>query len=190
MYSLDLAKAEEHLKKAWNGEVWEKGFVLTLAYNSGNLERKTACEILQANLFKINPLFQVRIQVTAWPTLLRGMYAGLLPMFSIGWQADYPDPHNFVTPFMHSNGTFSGWQNYSNPEVDALIDQGIATAVPEERQAIYYQIQDLYYEEIPSLMLYQPLGKRFFRDWVQGFYFNPVDPADMSHAYNLKKAYN
>ena len=30
MYSLDLAKAEEHLKAAWAGEVWEKGFKFTL----------------------------------------------------------------------------------------------------------------------------------------------------------------
>jgi peptide/nickel transport system substrate-binding protein len=188
-YSLDLALAEEHLRAAWGGEVWEKGFILTLAYNTGNLERKTACEILQANLFQINPLFQVRVQVTAWPTLLRSMYSSLLPMFSIGWLADYPDPHNFVFPFMHTHGTFSSWQNYSNPEVDALIAQGIAATTATERQAIYYELQDLYYDDIPSFMLYQPLGRRYFRDWVQGYIFNPIDPADIGHVYNLSKEY-
>ncbi|HBR33365.1 MAG TPA: peptide ABC transporter substrate-binding protein, partial [Firmicutes bacterium] len=28
-YSYDLKKAEEHFKKAFNGEVWEKGFKVT-----------------------------------------------------------------------------------------------------------------------------------------------------------------
>jgi peptide/nickel transport system substrate-binding protein len=189
MYSLDLVKAEEHLRAAWGGEVWENGFILTLAYNSGNDTRKIACEILQANLFQINENFRVNIQVTAWPTLLRGMYNGLLPMFMIGWLADYPDPHNFVTPYMHSNGTFSGWQNYSNPEVDALIADGIAATTAAERQAIYYELADLYYDDVPSFILFQPLGRRYFRSWVQGYFFNPIDPADIGHYYKLSKEY-
>jgi peptide/nickel transport system substrate-binding protein len=189
VYSLDLEKAEEHLRQAWGGQVWENGFKLGLAYNSGNQERKIACEILQANLFRINPLFQVTIQVTQWPTLLSGMYLGLLPMFSIGWQADYPDPHNFMTPFMHSNGTFSGWQNYNNPEVDALIAEGIAGTTPEERQAAYAQLEQIYYEDVPSLMLYQLLGRRYFRSWIQGYFFNPVDPSDPGHFNLLSKEY-
>ena len=189
MYSLDLAKAEEHLRKAWDGQVWEKGFTFTVAYNAGNERRKTACEILQANLFTINPDFKVNIQVQQWPTLLRGMYMGLLPMFVIGWLPDYPDPHNFVFPFMHSNGTFSGWQNYHNPEVDALIEQGIAAVTSAERQAIYYQLQELYIEDVPSFILAQLVGRRYFHDWVQGYIFNPIDPADIGHVYVLSKEY-
>jgi len=189
MYSLDLAKAEEHLRNAWGGQVWENGFTFTLAYNAGNLSRKTACEILQANLFAINPDFKVNIQIMQWPTLLRSMYAGLLPMFQIGWQADYPDPHNFILPFMHSHGTFSAWQNYHDPEIDALIEQGIAAADPAERQVIYYQLQNLYIEEVPSFTIAQPLGRRYFRDWVQGFYFNPILPGDSGYIYALSKEY-
>jgi len=188
-YAKDLAKAEEHFKKAWGGEVWEKGFILTVAYNAGNTPRKTACEILQANLFKINPLFQMRVQVMQWPTLLRGMYMQLLPMFQIGWLADYPDAHNFIYPFMHSNGTFSGWQNYRNPEVDELIAKGISATDPAERQAIYNQLGQIYYDDTPGILLCQPLGRRYFRDWVKGYVFNPIDPAQIGHVYNLSKEY-
>ena len=185
MYSLDLAKAEEHLKKAWGGQVWEKGFTFTIAYNAGNLVRKTACEILQNNLFQINPEFKVNIQVMQWPTLLRGMYMQLLPMFQIGWLADYPDAHNFIFPFMHSAGTFSGWQNYNNPEADALTEQGIGSVDPAEKQAIYNQLGQIYYDDCPGIMLAQPLGRRYFRDWVQGFYFNPILPSQMGNIYAL-----
>jgi peptide/nickel transport system substrate-binding protein len=188
-YALSLEKAEEHLKKAWGGEVWEKGFTFTMAYNAGNLERRTACEIIQANLFSINEKFTVLIQVMQWPTLIRGMYAGLLPMFQIGWQADYPDAHNFVFPYMHSGGTFSAWQNYSNPAVDALIADGISAATSAERDSIYRQLDQLYYDDAPGIIICQPLGRRYFRSWVKGYIYNPVDPADMGPVYRLKKEY-
>ena len=188
-YTKDLAKAEEYLKKAWSGQVWENGFTFTIAYNAGNLQRKTACEILQQNLFSINEKFNVLIQVMQWPTLLRGMYAGLLPMFQIGWVADYPDAHNFVFPFMHSAGTFSGWQNYNNPEVDSLIGQAISSPDPTERETIYRELDQIYYEDVPSIMEGQILGRRYFRDWVGGFYFNPVIPSDLGNWYSLTKGY-
>ena len=188
-HSLDLAKAEEHLKKAWGGEVWENGFTFTIAYNAGNLARKTACEIMQENLFSINEKFTVLIQVMQWPTLLRGMYACLLPMFQIGWLADYPDAHNFIYPFMHSSGTFSGWQNYENEEVDSLIAQAISAETSAERETLYRQLDQLYYDDVPSVIEAQVLGRRYFRDWISGFYFNPVIPGTCGNLYALTKGY-
>jgi len=190
MYSLDLDKAEDHLRAAWDGAVWENGFTLTLAYNAGNEVRKIAVEILQANLSAINEKFIVRIQAMQWPTFLRGMYTQLLPMFQIGWLADYPDAHNFIFPFMHSSGTFSGWQNYSNPEVDALIEQGIAAVDPAERQAIYNELAQWYYDDVPGILLAQATGRRYFRDWVQGFYFNPILPSQLGNIYELSREYD
>ena len=188
-YTWDLAKAEEHLKKAWGGEVWEKGFTFTIAYNAGNVTRKIACEILQENLFNINEKFTVLIQVTQWPTLLRGMYAGLHPMFQIGWMADYPDAHNFIFPFQSSAGTFSGWQNYKNAEVDALIAEGIAGTTAAAREATYRKLDQLYIDDVPSFILAQPLGRRYFRSWVKGFYHNPVLPGNYGNLYDLSKEY-
>jgi peptide/nickel transport system substrate-binding protein len=188
-YAKDFAKAEEYFKAAWGGQVWENGFTLTLAYNAGNLPRRTACEILQQNLLSINPKFVVNIQAMQWPTLLRGMYTGLLPMFQIGWLPDFTDAHNFVVPFLHSQGTFSGWQNYNNPEADALIAQGIASTNPAERQSIYDQLAGIYYEDVPGILLAQPLGRRYTRDWVQGFIFNPALPSEMGYIYDLSKSY-
>ena len=190
MHALDLDKAEEHFKAAWGGEVWEKGFTFILCYNAGNLPRRTACQILQENLLSINEKFVVNVQAMQWPTLIGGMYGGLLPMFQIGWLADYPDAHNFMFPFMHSGGTFSGWQNYSNPTADALIAQGISSTDPAERQSIYNQLAQIYYEDVPGILLAQPLGRRYFRDWVQGFYFNPVLPSNLGNIYALSKSYD
>jgi len=188
-YALNLEKAEEHLRQAWGGEVWEKGFTFTLAYNVGNLSRKSAGEILQANLVSINEKFTVLIQAMQWPTFLRAHQAQLLPLFTIGWLADYPDPHNFVFPFMHSGGAFSGRQNYSNPEVDALIADGISATTSAERESIYRELDQLYYDDVPSFILDQPVGRRYFRSWVKGWYFNPCLPGPFGNLYTLSKEY-
>jgi len=188
-YAKDLDKAAEYLEKAWGGEVGEKGFTFTLAYNVGNLARKTACEILQANLLSIDEKYIVRIQAMQWPTLLTNMVTGIMPMYSLGWLADYPDPHNFVYPFMHSSGTFGGLQNYSNSEVDALIADGISATTSAERESIYGELDQLYYDDVPGFILAQPLGRRYFRSWVKGWYFNPCLPGPFGNLYTLSKEY-
>ena len=186
-YEFNLTKAEEYFKKAWNGTVWEKGFYLEILYNVGNVQRKTAAEILKENIEKINPKFKIYVRGVEWPTYLRAMVKGQLPCFIIGWLADYPDPHNFVHPYMHSKGTFAAWQHYKNPKVDELIDKGIRTSDPEQRKQIYYELQKIYYEDVPSVVLYQPLGRHYERDWIQGWYYNPIYPG--IYFYALSKGY-
>jgi peptide/nickel transport system substrate-binding protein len=188
MYHKDLAKAVEHLKAAWGGQVWDKGFKLTLIYDTGNLVRKTACEILAENLAKINLKFQVKIQEMAWPTMLDAIVTKNMPMFQIGWLADYPDPDNFATPFMASWGSYAAFQSYSNPEVDALITEGATSIDPARRQQIYYKLQDIYYNDAPGISLVQPLGRRFFTKYIHGFYFNPMFAGQAGPLYHMSKS--
>jgi peptide/nickel transport system substrate-binding protein len=188
-YELDLVKAEEHLKAAWDGLLWENGFEMTLVHASGDITGEIACKVLQNNLFEINPLFKINIRLMGWPTMLDEMALGRLPMYLNGWQADYPDPHNFVFPYMHSKGTFAQAQRYSNGVVDDLIEQAISSNNHSERQMLYDQIAQLYYDDVPSIMVSQLLGVFFFRDWIQGFVYNPIRPAYEDYAYYLSKGY-
>ena len=91
---------------------------------------------------------------------------------------------------MHSSGTFSGWQNYNNPAADTLIAQGIGSVDPVERQSIYNQLAQIYYDDVPGILLAQPLGRRYKRDWVQGYIFNPVLPSNLGYIYLLSKSYD
>lgn len=188
MYSLNLDLAKEHLQAAWGGQVWDKGFKFTLTYNTGNIGRKTACDILKANLTQINPKFQVTVQAIEWSEFLDQYATSLLPMFQIGWQADFPDPHNFVQPYMDSTGVYAAAMGYSNPEVDALIKEGIG-ADSSRREEIYYELQKIYHDDALGIALGQALGRRYFKAWVKGYIFNPIDPADIGHVYKLSKEY-
>lgn len=186
-YELDLAQAEQHLRAAWDGILWENGFEMTLVYASGDPTGKIACEILQNNLFQINPLFKIDIRMTTWPDLVNASTSGRLPLYLSGWTADYADPHNFVFPYMHSNGLFAQAQRYSNEVVDSLIEQAISSNDHSERQMLYDQLAELYYDEVPSVMIGQLLGAYCFRDWVQGFVYNPMRVVYAMYAYYLSK---
>lgn len=100
----------------------------------------------------------------------------MLPAFRVGWLADFPDPHNFLQPFMHSTGAFAAWQKYSNPTVDALIEEGIKTTNETRRQEIYYELQRIYVEDVPSFITVQPVDRHWERTWVRGWYWNPIYP--------------
>ena len=189
MYSHDLTKAEEHLKLAWNGDVWEKGFKFTLLYPIGSLPRDTAWKILAENLATINPKFKVGIQPMNWATgILPEIASGLLPMFQIGWTADYPHPNNLVVPFMTSYGILAAWQGYGYPELDKLIEDAFREPNSTVQQHMYYEIQERYYKDAPAIMLYQPLDRRYFTRYIHGFYFNPAIPGQAGPLYYMSKS--
>ena len=190
-YSYDLQKAEEHLKKAFNGKVWEEGFKVTLVWNIPNTTRKTACEILAAGFESINPKFKVEVQGMEWATMLQKRVEGRLPMLFIGWLADYADPHNFVHPYLHSRGDFSAFTGENGralavKEFDALINAGINELNPEKRVEIYTELQKKSQEFVPHLMLYDSYERRAMRDYVKGFVFDPICPAQYD-LYALSK---
>ena len=188
MYSKDLDKAAEHLQAAWDGKVWETGFKFTILYNSSNIARRTTCEILAENLYAINPEFQVLIRPVDWPTYLRKVGARDMPMFEGAWYLDYPHPNNPVSASMHSAGGFAGWQGYGYPELDELIEDAFEELDPAVQQDMYYEIQERYYEDAPSIMLCQPLGRRYFTKYIKGFYFNPFIPSQAGPLYYMSKS--
>ena len=193
LWEYDLAKATELMKKARNGEIWEKGFNLTILYNEGNEPRRIAAEILEANIESMNPKFQIEVRAIPWRTYLSYLVTGKMPLYIIGWLADFPDPHNFAVPFVASYGTFAGWQgeymveNIFKPYFDPLVAAGMATTDQAERARIYYEISKRAHEYAIDIWLPQAYGFRVIRDWLQGFPFNPIFPGP--YFYPMYKAY-
>ncbi|OKY77766.1 MAG: ABC-type transport system, periplasmic component [Candidatus Methanohalarchaeum thermophilum] len=184
-YSYDLDKAEEHLKKAHDGKVWENGFTCEVVYNTGNTQRQVAAQILRDKISQIKEDFTISVRNIKWASFLDAYIAGKLPVFVLGWLSDYPDPHNWVKPYMHSQGTYAGFQGYQKEEVDELINEGINTLDQERRKEIYYQLQEIYREDVPSVSFVQPQEHQVQRSWIDGFYYNPVYPGE--YYYSLTK---
>ena len=193
LWEYDLEKATELMKEARNGEIWEKGFNLTILYNEGNEPRRIAAEILEANIESMNPKFQIEVRAVPWRTYLSYLVTGKMPLYIIGWLADFPDPHNFAVPFVASYGTFAGWQgeymveNIFKPYFDPLVAAGMATTDQEIRAGIYKLISRLAHDLAIDIWLPQAYGFRVIRDWLQGFPFNPIFPGP--YFYPMYKAY-
>ncbi len=176
VYTYDLAKATEHFKKARGGDIWKKGFRFTLSFNSGDVPRQTICQMLKRSVEGLNPLFKIDVRPIQWPTFLDAQNSHKLPMFALGWNADYPDPHNFAFPFMHSKGNYPVEQNYRNPEADRLVEAGIRETVLAKRKEIYKKLLRLEYEEVPHLVIIDSVRFRTERTWMKGWYNNPIFP--------------
>jgi len=191
VYTYDLAKAEEYFKKAYDGQVWAKGFKMTAVYNSGNDQRKTALEILRDNIESLNPKFHIDVVGVQWSSFLDALVGGQMPVYMLGWLADYPDPHNFVSPYMSSTGTFMGFQgdalvNLAKEKFDPLIEKGITQLAPEDRRATYAELQKLAYDYAIDIFPVQATGVHVERTWVKGWYYNPMRPG--TDFYSLSKS--
>lgn len=181
-YSLDLEKAEEECRAAWDGQLWDNGMYLTISYNTGNLARQTTAEILKENLEYLNPKFTVDVRGIQWSDFLAQRNQKLLPVNIVGWIPDYADPDNYIHTFYASDGYYAAQMGYSNPQIDEL-DQEARTSLDESRRVeLYSQIGQLAYEDAPYILL--PSGVPFIvtREELQGVYNNPM----LSGAYLWK----
>jgi len=179
VYSLNLEKAEEHFKKAFDGKVWEKGFELTVLYNSGNGIRKTAADMVKTYVEKINSKFKVNTRGIQWSTYINELQQGRLPMNFIGWAGQFADPHTFVVPYMTSDGTFGrlmgeNYQDWAKENTDSLVKEGINTVNRDKREEIYKEIQKKAIENATVLWIYQPTGINVRRSSIKGWYSNPT----------------
>ncbi|MCK4783996.1 MAG: ABC transporter substrate-binding protein, partial [Desulfobacteraceae bacterium] len=189
MYSFDLAKCEEEFKLAdvdkdgipagedEEGDIWNDGFYLQIAYNLGNDTRLGASEVLKAGIESVNPNFQVQVLGMPWPVLLASRRAQKLPIYIGGWLEDFHDPHNWVHPFLHSQGAYGRVINMPEEigaEYDELINQGASLTEPDDRRAVYEDIQLKAQEDAVVIWGYQEADRFHFQEWIKNFYYNPA----------------
>jgi peptide/nickel transport system substrate-binding protein len=81
------------------------------------------------------------------------------------------DP-SFISAILH--GTFSGLQNYRNPEVLDLLDQGGKVADLDERTNIYFEAQKLILADCAMVPLWAKSTARGVRAEVKGYVPGPM----------------
>jgi peptide/nickel transport system substrate-binding protein len=185
-YAFDREKAAAAFREARGGAVWNTGFRFTVLYNSGNTNRECLAQVLKAGVESLNPKFRVDVRSVTWAQYLALYRQGRLPVWITGWSADFPDPDNFVTPYLHSAGVYASVQGYRNAEADRLIEQGRRETNPAKRRAIYARLQEVAYADVPSIWM-DPTDFRVMRTWVRGWYRNPAFPGQYAYLYTMAK---
>lgn len=69
-------------------------------------------------------------------------------------------------------GRGSNNAQYSNPEIDALLDQGASTFDPEARRAIYARVQEIIRDDLPFLPLFLYTAVYGRKSGLEGFAAN------------------
>ena len=93
-------------------------------------------------------------------------------MFYMGWVADYPHPQNFLDILFHS-GAENNYGEYSNPEIDALLE--IAGAEPDSNLglALYQQAEQKLAEDATCLPLWFGKNHILVKPYVKGYNLSP-----------------
>jgi peptide/nickel transport system substrate-binding protein len=191
-YPYDQQKAADEFKLAWGGSlgspgpVWANGFSFTI-YHEPNDEMQVRGELLGQSLRQINPLFDVKTQVLDVGPLVDLLVNNALPMWMFWWGGYFWDPDIYATPMMHSTGWRSFIGQYRNASVDLLIDQAARELNQTRRYQMYQEIQWAAYFDVPVITMEQPLNFHVFRDWINGYIFNPAEGRQSDHWEQLVK---
>jgi peptide/nickel transport system substrate-binding protein len=188
-YSFDKAKCEQEFKLADldkdgipagedpEGDVWTTGFRLQALYNQGNTTRQTISEILASNINSVNDKFIIETVGLPWPAFLRTIRSKAAPYFVSGWQEDIHDPHNWYVPYLI--GTYASRQNLPSDlkaQFKELINKGVAETDPAKRHEIYKQLNALFYENVPTILLAVATSHAYEPRYVEGVIRNPLFP--------------
>ncbi|ANZ36389.1 peptide ABC transporter substrate-binding protein [Lentzea guizhouensis] len=73
------------------------------------------------------------------------------------WSADYPSIENFLNPLYRTGGS-SNDSNFSNPEVDKLLEQADGTADEAAAIKLYQQAEDIIAKQMPSIPTWNEKG--------------------------------
>ncbi len=177
-YHQNLAKAAFYFKKAYNGELWKKGFKFTAIYISG-YRGQIALQMLRHYAREINPKFKITVRGELVASFLDDYVTEKFPLYLQEWGADYPDPYDFVQPYYSSVGAWGSamgknYIKFAKKEMDPLLFESMKTTIPEKRAKLYEKMNTLAYENAIFIWMAEPYGIEVQRSWVKGYYFNPM----------------
>jgi hypothetical protein len=90
-----------------------------------------------------------------------------------GWCADYPDPENFADVIFHS-GAEMNTSGYSNPELDAILEQARVERDVTSRIKLYQQAERIIVEDVPAIFLSHSISYTLVKPYIQGYVEAPM----------------
>jgi oligopeptide transport system substrate-binding protein len=94
-------------------------------------------------------------------------------MFDMGWIADYPHPQDFLDVLFHT-GAENNFAEYSNPDVDALLDRAAVEGDNEKSLELYRQAEQALVDDAACLPLWFGENYVLVKPYVQGYQLTPL----------------
>lgn len=164
-YTHDLDKARQLLEEAGLGD----GFAVEFMPAQDYPETVRAAEAAQAQLADVG--IEATLRPLEWSTWLDEEGQGNFDMYVCGWigMVD-PDDYFYAQHYTDQIFNFTG---YSNPELDALLDQGRQTLDQDERKQIYDQIQQILIDDLPYIVMFTTTNVNAWQPYVEGYVTRP-----------------
>jgi len=118
---------------------------------------------------------EVEIRQVEWATYLQELNRRSMQLYAgLGWQADYPDPENFLDLLFHSQSEINHGA-YANARVDRLLEQARVEQDVQRRIQLYQEAERLITEEAFIIPLwYTGEQKALVKPYVKGYRFTPM----------------
>ncbi len=94
-------------------------------------------------------------------------------MFTYNWGADYPDPQNFLDVLFHS-GTKNNVGEYSNPEVDGLLEEARVEQDSSVRMSLYQEAEQMIVDDAACLPLFFNVDYTLVKPYVKNLPLTPL----------------
>jgi len=111
------------------------------------------------------------IRATDYNRFQDKMLKGTAQIYQWGWNADYPDPENFMFLLYGPNAKFGingeNASNYRNEEFDQLFDQMKNMSNGDARQLIIDEMLEIVRRDSPWLWGYHPVAFSLHHDWYK-----------------------
>lgn len=113
---------------------------------------------------------QLVIRNTDLNRLQEKLRNGTTQIYILGWNADYPDPENFMTllygPRSRAKVGGDNASNYANPEFDALFERMRNMENSPERERIIRRMVDIAQRDAPWAFAFHPTDYTLHHGWV------------------------
>ncbi len=138
----------------------------TTANGVGNKAR-TDWLVKQFNKIKV----QLVVRSTDYNRFQEKIRKGAVQLFYFGWNADYPDPENFLFLLSGTQGKVTDQgenaANYRNPEFDALFEKVKAMDNGPERQALIDRMVSILRFDAPWVWGFHPKDYVLLHAWLK-----------------------
>jgi len=155
-YDFDPARATRLLNEAGYAP-GSDGVRLRLTMKTSTLEEtRLLAAVLQQQFARVGIALDIRSYETA--TFLSDVRSGAFQIYSLRWIGGNEQPDIFT--FVFSTASFSpkgaNRSHYSNPHLDALLDDAAQIPDADRRRADYVEAQNILARDLPAINLWYP----------------------------------
>jgi len=163
----DLAQARKLLAQA--GYPDGKGLPpLTISFFQTHVAAHNEFDLLKAQLAAVG--IQAKGVFMDQPTFTKAAENGNFQLASYGWEADYPDAEDFYQLLYGPNAPpASNWTGYASPAYDKAYQASRFMANGPERLAQLRIMNALIADDVPLIVLFDPLKFGITQNWVGNF---------------------